>query len=97
MMTYTLWGVANNGQNSQSKKRCTRRAVSDLIVLIIFLYLLIGGALAFAYKYLSQKWKTHYCEEDATGVAIVSGVFWPIVAPFAFAIMTAKEFAKEKR
>ena len=65
-----------------------------MAILIIILYLVVGFASAFGYKYLSMLWNIHYCEEAETIIAVFTGVFWPIVAPFAFAIICAQHCAE---
>ena len=65
-----------------------------MVVLLIFLYLNIGGAAAFGYKYLSCLWNIHFDEDCGTVVAVVSGIFWPLVAPFSFAVITAVYYAE---
>ena len=65
-----------------------------MAILIIILYLVVGFASAFGYKYLSMLWDIYYDEEAETIVAVLAGIFWPIVAPFAFAIICAQHCAK---
>ena len=65
-----------------------------MVILIIILYLVVGFASAFGYKYLSMLWDLHYDEEAGTIIALLTGVFWPIVAPFAFAIICAQHCAE---
>ena len=64
-----------------------------MVILYILVYILVGAAASFGYKYLSMKWDP-YCYEDEESLwAGLSGVFWPIVAPFTFAVMIAKHCA----
>ena len=67
-----------------------------MAVLIIILYLIIGAVAAFGYKYLSYLWDIHIDDDCGTAVAIVSGVLWPLVAPFAFAVILAQHYAELK-
>ena len=72
------------------------------MVITIILYLLIGAVVTFAYKYVSYStrrygyYKYGYCEGDQTATAICSGVFWPVFAPFSFAILFARLHADKK-
>ena len=65
-----------------------------MAILIIVLYLVVGFASAFGYKYLSMLWDIHFDDDIGTVVAVLSGLFWPIVAPFAFAIIYAQHCAE---
>lgn len=62
------------------------------------LYIAVGSAVTFFYKYECMKdydsrWNDH--EGDTT--AVVSGIFWPVVAPITFALLFAKKYANENK
>lgn len=65
---------------------------------LAILYIAIGSATTFFYKSECLKMydKYHAHDEDTT-IAIVAGIFWPVVAPLAFAILFAKKYANEKK
>ena len=65
-----------------------------MAILIIILYLVVGFASTFGYKYLSMLWGIYYGDESETIISLLTGVFWPFVAPFSFAIIFAKHCAK---
>lgn len=67
-----------------------------MILFLIILYVIVGAASAFGYKYLSYLWDVHLDEDAGTVVAILSGVLWPLIAPFAFAIIIAQHYAELK-
>lgn len=73
-----------------------------MVIFLILLYLIIGSAVAFAYKCMSYSarrygyYKYSYCEGDQTAAAICSGVFWPVFAPFSFAILFARIYVDNK-
>lgn len=63
-------------------------------LLIIFLYLLIGGLVCYFIKVNAGDSFVNYCDDDCSSlVAILTGVFWPVASPFTIAIL----FAKKKR
>lgn len=66
--------------------------------ILAVLYIAVGSAATFFYKSeclkMYDRWHDH---DDDTAVAIVSGVFWPVVAPIAFAILFAKKYANEDK
>lgn len=64
---------------------------------LVILYIAVGTAATFFYKYeciMTYNSRFHDHSDD-TAVAIISGVFWPVVAPLAFAILFAKKYAGE--
>lgn len=65
-----------------------------MAILIIILYLVVGFAATFGYKYLSVLWDIYFDDDIGTVVAVLSGLFWPIVTPFAFAIIYAQHCAE---
>lgn len=63
-------------------------------LLTIFAYLLIGGLVCYFIKAnAGDSFVNHYDDDCSSFVAILTGVFWPIVSPFTIAIL----FAKKKR
>lgn len=74
-----------------------------MVIFLIILYLMIGAIVSFSYKYLVYLWKDviygkgifdSWDDDRATSIAIVSGVLWPIVAPFSFAMLLSKYIPK---
>jgi len=61
--------------------------------LIIFvIYLIVGGVLCYLLKAnYGDCFKDSFGDDQSTMVSIVTGVFWPIMAPFIFAIAFAKK------
>lgn len=64
-----------------------------MVILYILVYILVGAAASFGYKYLAIEWDIFWSEEEENFGAAMSGIFWPIVAPFTFAVMIAKHCA----
>lgn len=63
-------------------------------VLLAFLYVVIGAIVAFGLYYLHLKvGRTRY--NDSFDCVMV-GIFWPVAAPFAFAIHFAEEMNRRK-
>lgn len=61
-------------------------------VLIVFLYLAIGGILCYLLKANSEDcFKGSFGDDYSTLCAVLTGVAWPIVSPFTFAILLAKK------
>lgn len=61
------------------------------MIFIFISYLVIGGVLCYLFKADS---KGHFEDgyfDYSTMLAVVTGVFWPIVSPFTFAILLAKK------
>lgn len=63
-------------------------------ILIAFLYVIIGAIVAFALYYLRLKAGSRYCDDSFTSVVV--GIFWPVAAPFAFAVFFAEEMNRRK-
>lgn len=63
-------------------------------VLLAFLYVVIGAIVAFGLYYLRLKAGRRYCDDSFTCVMV--GIFWPVAAPFAFAIYFAEEMNRRK-
>lgn len=63
-----------------------------MAVLIIIAYLSIGGTLCYLFEVNAGNHFEDCCGDDySTLLAILTGVAWPIVAPFTFAILLAKK------
>ncbi len=61
-------------------------------IFIFFAYLIIGGILCYLFKVNAGDYlEDSYGDDHSTIVAIITGVFWPIAAPFTFAILFAKK------
>ena len=66
---------------------------------LAILYIAIGSATTFFYKYECMKdydsrWDD--CEGDTTA-AVFSGIFLPVVAPITFALLFAKKYANQNK
>ena len=64
-----------------------------MILVILFIYILCGAAIGAAYYYLQLKEDKD--NKDAF-VAVCTGLFWPVVAPFTFAFFLAEKMSKRK-
>jgi hypothetical protein len=64
-----------------------------MILVILFIYILCGAAIGAAYYYLQLKEDKY--NKDAF-VAVCTGLFWPVVAPFTFAFFLAEKMSKRK-
>jgi len=64
--------------------------------LMYIAYVSIGGALCWLCKaYAGECFKDSFTRDDyGTLVAIITGVAWPLVAPFTFAVLLAKKRIK---
>lgn len=58
-------------------------------MLWFFLYILVGGVLCFVFHYFAdQKLGYHIFDFFKNNtIAILTGLFWPIVAPFTFGVL----------
>ena len=62
-------------------------------MLWIMLYCIVGAGITFAYKYLTyqerktDRWSYSSNSDSTTATAVWSGVLWPVVAPFTFAVV----------
>ena len=63
-------------------------------VLLAFLYVVIGAIVAFCLRYLHLK-AGGTCYDDSFDCVMI-GIFWPVAAPFAFAIHFAEEMNRRK-
>ena len=63
-------------------------------VLLLFLYVVIGAIVAFGLYYSRLK-AGRRCHGDSFDCVMV-GIFWPVAAPFAFAIYLAEEMNRKK-
>lgn len=63
-------------------------------ILLAFLYVVIGAIVAFGLYYLHLK-AGRRCYDDSFNCIMV-GIFWPVAAPFAFAIYFAEEMNRRK-
>lgn len=63
-------------------------------ILLAFLYVAIGAVVAFSIYYLHLKAGSRYYDESFNCVMI--GIFWPVAAPFAFALYFAEEMNRRK-
>ena len=63
------------------------------------LYIAVGSAATFFYKYECMKDydSRRNDHEDDTTAAVVSGIFWPVVAPITFALLFAKKYANQNK
>lgn len=65
-----------------------------MVILLGLLYIIAGALVTFALYYVYQKAERR-CEDDSFTCVMV-GIFWPVAAPFAFAIHFAKELNRRK-
>lgn len=65
-----------------------------MTILLTFLYIIIGAIFAFVLYYLRLKAGSRYNDESFRCVVI--GIFWPVAAPFAFALYFAEEMNRRK-
>ena len=71
-------------------------------MLWIMLYCIVGAGITFAYKYLTyqerknDRWSYRSNDDNTTATAVWSGVLWPVVAPFTFAVVLANRYAERK-
>lgn len=65
-----------------------------MIILMAFLYVVIGGIVTFALHYLQVKSGKRYCDDGF--VPVMTGIFWPVAAPFTFALYLAEEMNRRK-
>lgn len=62
------------------------------MVLISIVYLTVGGALCYLFeKNTEDYFENSIGENYGTMLAVFTGIAWPIVAPFTFAILFAKK------
>lgn len=78
-------------------------------MLWLILYCLVGAVVTFAYKYMAIKdrdpevenRRRSYTYKEGTdkcvSIALWTGILWPIVAPFSFAILLADHYVKHNR
>ncbi len=61
-------------------------------VLIGIVYLAIGGTLCYFCKVNAEDhFESTFGDDYSTPIAVLTGAFWPIAAPFTFAILFAKK------
>ena len=75
----------------------SRKSIIEVItmnILLAFLYVAIGAVVAFSIYYLHLKAGSRYYDESFNCVMI--GIFWPVAAPFAFALYFAEEMNRRK-
>ena len=66
-----------------------------MFIILSLLYIIVGAALGGLYYYLAYK-DCHDDLEDMHFIPIWIAVFWPFVAPLAFAIYIAKRAADDE-
>lgn len=64
-----------------------------MIAFILFTYVLIGAVICSCYYYLNQSSNPYDFDEDVIFCSVLTGLFWPVVAPFAFGILLARYIA----
>lgn len=63
--------------------------------LLLIVYMFIGAFLCGLYTYLSSKVK-HIDHEYDVLVAVFTGLFFPVVAPFSISIIVVKKMIEDK-
>lgn len=64
-------------------------------LLLFIVYMLIGAFLCGLYTYLSSKLRCTDHEYDVL-VAVLTGLFFPVVAPFSISIIVVKKMIEDK-
>lgn len=67
-----------------------------IVLLVIFLYIVIGSILGGLYYYLIYKNTTCNDLEDMVYLPVWITFFWPLIAPICFAIFYARKEADKK-
>lgn len=65
-----------------------------MVILFALLYVIVGGIITFTLYYLRLKAGDRYCDDSFTSV--MTGIFWPIAAPFMFAVYLAEAMNRRK-
>lgn len=61
-------------------------------IILVVVYLSVGGALCFLFNMVDDGYFIDCLSDDyGTTVSVLTGIFWPVVAPFSFAILYARK------